>query len=296
MALDWPESDRLRSLYRQYIGDPDDSIDINLGFALFLGGIGLAIIALSLFLWSTTLETRSMTYYRWVRPAYALAMVSLPIMMLGIVVLLPSEKRTLYSSIGGGAITIVATLGFLYAYPEDWYFYGQDYTVEVIATYAVGLAAITASTGAALIAHYLDLAKAARVEVDAEVDDGPSYTDEEIKQDIDAAMDEVEFSWGGIEKDGTSDLRLKSTEEFSVHNVEPDTVRSSGNAVDDAVTGLKHLKGGEKTTVTSGATVESESAKLAELKRQQQQSQESSDGGDSLRERLRRFFQSLFAR
>lgn len=272
MAADSLENDRLFALYRRYIGEPEDRTDVYLGFALFLGGIGLAVIGLALFLWSTTLELRSDAYFAWVTPAYALTMVALPVTMLGIVVLLPSERRMLYTSIGGTAITIAATIGFLVAYPEHWNFMREtDYTVEVTATYAVGLAGLIASTGAALIAHYLEVAKRADgVELDEADDEEPteSYTDEEIQHDIDAAMEGVELSWGGVEKTDHTRLEFSEDEFDDVDvNVQAKTVRSSG--VDAQVAGLKGLKGGDAKKTTSSETVDDQTAKLRELREQQ---------------------------
>ena len=273
MAADPPENGRLFALYRRYIGEPEDRTDVYLGFGLFLGGIGLALVGLVLFLWSTTLELRSDAYFAWVTPAYALVMVALPVTMLGIVVLLPSERRMLYTSIAGTAVTIGATVGFLAVYPEHWNFMQDtDYTVEVTATYAVGLAGLTAATGAALIAHYLDMARHADVatlEDDEDDAESESYSDEEIQRDIDEAMEGVELSWGGVEK--TEHTRLEFSEnEFEDVDVDvpaAKTTRSSG--VDAQVAGLKGLKGGDSKTTTSSDTVDDQTAKLKELREQQ---------------------------
>ncbi|MFP8954881.1 permease [Natrialbaceae archaeon A-arb3/5] len=283
MAAESAGDGYLFDLYRRYIGEPEARTDVYLGFGLFLGGIGLAAVALVLFLWSSTLEPRSPTHIAWVQPAYALVMVSLPILMLGIVVLLPSERRVRYASVGGVVVTVIAVGGFLYAYPYDWNGHGNDYTAEVVAVYAVGLAGITASTGAALIAHYLDMARTVeRVEHEAdEESDEESYSDAEIERDIDEAMEGVELSWGGVEK--TEHKRLSfSEDDFDDVSVDVDmeakTTRSSG--VDSQVAGLKGLKGGETKTTTSQSTVDDQTAKLREL-REQQQADDEADRSDS---------------
>ncbi|ARS91559.1 DUF7139 domain-containing protein [Natrarchaeobaculum aegyptiacum] len=284
MAADSLENGRLFALYRRYIGEPEDRTDVYLGFSLFLGGIGLAVVALALFLWSATLETHTDAYYASVRPAYALVMAALPITMLGIVVLLPADRKVRYTSMAGVVLTIVAAAGFVYAYPEDWYFHGQDYTLEVVVTYAVGVAGVTASTGAALIAHYLELARSVDViesadESDADAEEeAESYTDEEIRRDIDAAMDGVELSWGGVEKSDNTQLQFE-THEFDDVNVDvtAKTTRSSG--VDEQVAGLKGLKGGEKKKTTSSESVEDQTAKLREL-RTQRMAEEGPDGAE----------------
>lgn len=281
MAAEQAPDGYLFDLYRRYIGEPEDRADVYVGFGLFLGGIGLALVALVLFLWGNTHDVRSASYFAWVGPAYALAMVSLPVVMLGIVTLLPSERRVLYTSIGGAAITLAAVAGFLFVYPRHWNGFGNDYTVEVVAVYAVGLAGITASTGAALIAHYLDMAQQAEVVVSDEEDDDPDVTDAEVQQDIDDAMDGVELSWGGVEK--TEHKRLSfSEDDFDDVNVDTNvgttTTRSSG--VDAQVAGLKGLKGGETKQTTSSSTVDDQTAKLKEL-REQQRAEELATADDS---------------
>ncbi|WP_254523603.1 DUF7139 domain-containing protein [Natrinema caseinilyticum] len=273
MSAEQASDGYLFDLYRRYIGEPEDRTDVYAGFGLFLGGIGLAVIGLVLFLWGNTFEARSPGYFAWVGPAYALAMTALPVTMFGIVTLLPSERRVLYASTGGVTITIAAVVGFLVAYPKDWNGYRNDYTVEVIATYAVGLAFITASTGAALIAHYLTMAQRADAAgtgtTDADGNDDPEITDAQIQRDIDDAMEDVELSWGGVEK--TEHRRLSfSNDDFDDVSVDTDagttTTRSAG--VDAQVAGLNGLKGGETKTITSSATVDDQTAKLKALRKQ----------------------------
>lgn len=280
MATDAAPDGYLFDLYRKYIGEPDGRNDVYVGFGLFFGGIALAFVTLVLFLWGSTHDAHTGTYYAWIQPAYALGMLSLPATMLGIVVLLPSERRMLYASVVGTGITVAAIGGFVYAYPTNWHFVREvDYTVEVVATYAIGLAGLTASTGAALIAHYLEIARTASAVEESKSDDGTdepseSYTSAEIESDIEAAMEDVELSWGGVEK--TEHRRLTfSNDEFDDVDVDvtttAKTVRSSG--VEDQVAGLKGLKGGETKTKTSSSSVDDQTAKLKELREQQRAEQ-----------------------
>ncbi|WP_323171815.1 permease [Natrialba sp. PRR66] len=286
MAAERPTDGYLFDLYRRYIGEPESRTDVYLGFGLFLGGIGLAVVALVLFLWSSTFSRSNPAYFTWVRPAYALGMLSLPAMILGVVVLLPSDRKVIGISGAGALVTLAATIGFLFAYPDNWNFMAErDYTVEVTATYAVGLAGITASTGAALVAHYLELARQTEAvdagdEDETETEDDPEFSDADIERDIDAAMEGVELSWGGVEK--TEHKRLNfSGNEFDGVSVDTDagtkTTRSSG--VDDQVAGLKGLKGGETKTTTSQSTVDDQTAKLKELREQQREDEQSAEGG-----------------
>lgn len=272
--------DKLFDLYRRYIGEPNSDRDVYVGFGLFLCGLVLAVVALVLFVWGTTFEAQSPPYVKWVQPAYAMGMLALPIVMLGIVVLLPSERRVLAVSVVGVGITALGVVGFLYAYPDDWNGYGADYTVEVVAVYAVGLAGLAASTGAALIAHYLDLARQIEpVQVDDDADE-EHYSDEEIEADIDAAMEDVELSWGGVEKSDSSRLTFTDDEfdEANVGTMGVTKTRSSG--VHQQVAGLKGLKGGETKTETAPGTVDDQTQKLKEL-REKKRAEElaTKDGG-----------------
>lgn len=272
MPAERPDEGYLFDLYRQYIGEPDGRTDVYLGFGVFLGGIGLAAVALALFLYSNTLEVRSTAHATWAQPAYAMAMAALPLVMLGIVVLLPSERRVLYASIGGVFVTLLAVGGFLYAYPNDWNGYGADYTAEVIAVYAIGLTGLTASTGAALIAHYLEMFEQAQVDEAAD-ENAESYSDEEIRSDIDEAMTGVELSWGGVQKTEHRKLRFSDNEFDSVEvGDSATTTRSTG--VDAQVAGLKGLKGGDTKTTTSSSSVDDQTAKLRQLREQKRNERE----------------------
>ncbi|MDG5759382.1 permease [Natronococcus sp. A-GB1] len=259
----------LLELYRRYVGEPEGYTDVYVGFGLFFGGIGIGATALLLFLWGSTYEARTLesAYYDLLQPAYALGLLSLPATMLGVVVLLPSDRRTLYAAAGGATITALAVAGFVYAY--HWYFVGDvDYTVEIVTTYAVGLTGLIASTGAALVGHYLELARRAEsAEADEEDDADDGLTMEDIREDIDAAMASVDLSWGGVEK--TDHKRLEFDDDgFDDVSMDPEqgttTIRSSG--VDDAVAGLKGLQGRETKTTASNSTVDDQTAKLTELR------------------------------
>lgn len=273
MPAEQPADGYLFDLYRRYIGEPEERTDVYVGFGLFFGGIGIAVTALVLFLWGSTHEVHTVdsAYYDWIQPAYALGMLSLPAMMLGIVVLLPAERKVRYTSVVGAIITIGAVIGFVYAYPMHWNFVREvDYTIEVVATYALGLSGLIASTGAALVAHYLDLARQAEtVQIDAEEDGEEELSDADVQRDIDEAMEDVELSWGGVQK--TEHKRLSfSSDDFEDVSVDTDvgtkTARSSG--VDAQVAGLKGLKGGETKTTTSSSTVDDQTSKLKELREQ----------------------------
>lgn len=273
----------LFDLYRKYIGEPDAETDVYMGFGLFIGGIALLGIALVLFLWAGAYEARSMAYFWRAGPAYGAGMLAVPLTLLGIVVLLPVENRALYASIGGTAITVLAVAGFAFAYPWDWNGYGADYTIPIVATYAVGLTAVIASTGAALVAHQIERYKpsVAPHEIEGIEEDGPEpgdeeyWSDEEIRQDIEEAMAATDISWGGVEKSENKKLKLNTetldSADLSGVNIDPNVKRETGG-VDQQVDGLRQMKGGEKKTTTAeNSTVDDQTAALTELKKQKAQ-------------------------
>lgn len=277
---DLPDN-KLFELYERYIGEPDAQTDVYLGFGLFFVAIAFAVIGFVLFLWAGLYEAGSDPYWARRMLAFALGMLSIPSAMLSVVVLLPVEKRATYTAAGGMAVCLVAVLVFISVYPGNWNVQSStDYSTQTTAIYALGMTVITASTGAALVAHQLAQAKPHPSEIEPMEEDDPeeSYSDEEIEQDIEAAMDGVEMSWGGVEKHESTRLTFSSPDAFESANVdvEAETTRQSGG-VDAQVSGLKALKGGDTKTATSSSTVDDQTSKLNELK---QRRQEEEAGGD----------------
>lgn len=266
----------LFDLYQQYIGEPEARTDVYVGFGLFFGGIALAFVALVLFLYSGTLPAERPPFWAWREPAYALGMVSLPTALLGILVLLPIKARAIYAGVAGSAITFLAVILFAVVYPYSWNVPGTDYSGPVVVVYGIGLAAVLASTGAALVAHQIQQVKPGPADIEPMEEEEPeeSYSDEEIRRDIEDAMDDVDITWGGVEKEEGSSLSLNIDEESidtSGMNVDAKKVRSS--STDSAVQGLKALKGGQKKTAKSTSTVDDQTSKLTELKNRRREEQ-----------------------
>lgn len=279
----------LFDLYREYIGEPDAQTDVYLGFGVFIGGIALLGVALALFAWAGFFEPRTDPYFWRAGTAYGAGMLAVPITLLGIVVLLPVENKALIASLAGTLITLVAVGGFAYAYPMDWNGYGADYTMEVVAVYALGLTAVVASTGSALIAHQIEKHRPTVApheiegveEAEPEPGDEEYYSDERIRQDIEEAMAETEISWGGVEKSENRKLKLNTetveSAEMSGLEIDPDVDRMAGG-VDDQVQGLRQMKGGEKkTTKAENSTVDDQTAALNELKQKKREGEAPAD-------------------
>jgi hypothetical protein len=290
--------------YREYIGEPDEERDVYLGFGLFFGGVTFAAFGLALFVWSGMFPVREAGYFARAGPAYALGMLSIPAVFLGVVVLLPIEKRAKWAAFGGSGIILLSVLAFWSAYPTNWQSEGgADFTIQIVAVYAIGLTLVVGSTAAGLIANYLeqvqppsfDEVEAKRVEDES---DGESWSDAEIRADIESAMENTDINWGGIEKSETKNLSLNVDTEIDTSgmNIDPDTTRMEG--VDNQVTGLKQLKGDKENTATSNSTVDDQTAALTELKQQKREGKspggstapDTSNGSGSIADRLRGLF------
>jgi hypothetical protein len=273
-----PEADLpdnvLFDLYRQYIGEPDDRIDVYLGFGLFFGGIALAGLALVLFLGASLFAFESDPFWLFREIGFAMGMLSVPTLLLGILVLLPVDNRAIYAGAAGTAITFFAVVGFSILYPYNFNVEGAQYTAHVVVSYAVGMALVLVSTGVALVAHQIERAKPAPSPADIEPMEEPepeeSYSDEEIRRDIEDAMNDVDITWGGVEKHEGTSLSFDLDDgdyDFSGMEVEATRVKSE-STTDNQVQGLKALKGGESKTDTSTSTVDDQTSKLNQLREQ----------------------------
>jgi hypothetical protein len=272
--------------YGRYIGDPDAETDVYLGFALFFGGIALGAVGVVVFLLSA-LGSGGQPLWALREVAVVAAAGGFPILLLGIVTLLPGDRRMLYVATGGIAVCLVALALFVYAYPWMWNVDGTDYSAQGVAIYAVGLVAIMGSTAAALVGHQVeraagpaggpevtgaaDGADGAGSESDAGED--PDAVSAQARRDVDEAMDGADISWGGVEKRETKRLQLNTPDMGEVSgNVDRSsakTTRDSGSSVDDAVAAMQGLKGGNKETASGGGT-DDQAAALRNLREKQQ--------------------------
>jgi|AntDeeMinimDraft_5_1070356.scaffolds.fasta_scaffold02605_2 hypothetical protein len=275
---------KLFDLYEQYIGEPDAQTDVYLGFGLFFIGVALAVIAAVTFIGGVTaFGYREGSYFVFANVAFVAALLSLPLLLLGVDVLLPVEQKAVLASAAGVVVTIGATVAFSWYYPSQWAEFGATTMLTILGTYGVGLAVVAAATGAALVAHQLERAKPHPSEIEAVEEDEveESISEEDIEQDIESAMEGVEMSWGGVEKQESKRLSFSASDSFEAANVdvEAETTRQTGG-VDTQVSGLKALKGGDTKTATSSSTVDDQTSKLNELRqrKQQEEANEENDG------------------
>jgi len=286
------DANRLLRYYRQYVGDPDRTVDVYAGFGLFFVGLGLGAVGVVVFLYSATLPPDELSTYAVREVAGVAAAVGLPALLLGIVVLLPVDKRMLYVSAAGSAVTVAAVGLFVWAYPQDWNVtVPPDYSAQAIAIYSVGIALVVAATGAALVAHRVERVTdgATAAEPDDDDESEASVSDEQVQADIDRELGDAELSWGGVERTETRRLSLNTNE---IDDIDRDSLsdsstetRTGDGGVDDAVAQLRGLQGGEVETASGGST-DDQAAALREL-REQQRDAERDDEADGLTDRIR---------
>ena len=278
----------LFAYYRRYVGDPDRAIDVYAGFGLFFAGIALGLIGVVVFMYSATLPPEELSTYAVQEVAAVAAAIGLPALLFGVVVLLPVDRRMLYLAGVGTAITLVAVGLFSRTYPYNWNVStATDYSAQVVAVYTVGLVAVIAATGGALVAHRAEQATgeatgtgdgAADAAAGASDDEGETVTDAEVRADIERELEDAELTWGGVERSETRRLQLDTS---AIDDVDVDTEKLAGSAtetrtttgtVEDAVSNLKGLQGGEKKTA-SGEGTDDQAAALRELREQKRQNE-----------------------
>jgi hypothetical protein len=283
--------------YERYIGAPEDESDVYVGFALFFGGIALGVLGVLLFLWSASVSNPTFEYTLREIAASSGA-VGLPTLLLGVTVLLPVRRRSMYAALVGTVICVAGVGLFVSAYPVNWNVPGpRDASAQVVAVYAVGLVSVVAATGSSLVGHRVEQAAAVETRATDDDDAGETVTDEQVRRDIDDAMSNAELSWGGVEKKETKRLKLNTAAvddvESNVDRASATTTRSSGRNVEDAVSGLRQLQGGEKET-TSGNGVDEQAAALKQLR--EQKKQEAEREPDGLLDRLRAWLDGVRGR
>ncbi|WP_096393357.1 permease [Halorubrum trapanicum] len=303
--------------YRRYVGDPDRTIDVYAGFGLFFAGIALGVIGVVVFLYSATLDPTALSTYAVQEVAAVAGAVGLPALLFGIVVLLPVDRRMLYLAGAGIAVTLVGTGAFTWAYPHNWnVVVNPDYSAQIVALYTLGLVAVIGATGGALVAHRVERATGGAVASGAAGGTGTGggaadaggasgsgasgaggeeVTEESVRADIERELEDAELTWGGVERSETRRLELNTS---AVDEADVDTEKLAGSAtetrttsgtVNDAVSELKGLQGGEAKT-DSGQGTDDQAAKLRELREQQRKEAESEDEDGSVVDKIKGLF------
>lgn len=270
MAAD--ATDPVVDWYSRHVGEPDNAIDIYLGFGAFFAGLAMGIGGLLLFLAEGAFVAGEAFWLKEV--AFAVGAFGLPTLLLGVVVLLPVDERALYLGVGGTVVTLAAIGLFVWAYPSNWNVDPvADYSGMGVAVYAVGLVAVVAASGTALVSYHVERASGGPVGEGQAEETGPEVTDEQVRQDIDDSVAASNMTWGGVPETREQRLSFANDEETiestNFGEVQAKTVRSSGNGVESAVAGLKGMKGDVDRTDRGGSTDDAAAA-LSDLKRKRE--------------------------
>lgn len=298
MPSDDERDTRLLRWYRRYLGQPEATTPVYAGFAAFFAGIALTVVGVGTFLWSTGFSMDDLTLYAIREVAGVAGALGLPLVLLGATVLLPVDRRGTYAALLGTGICVVATALFVNAYPYNWNVPGPaDASVQVVPLYAGGVVVAAAATGAALVTFHLERTAGATVErPDEGGADEPEVTDEQVRRDIDAAMENTTLSWGGIEKREGKRLQLNTGSEADVdrrglEHAKAKTTRMSNTSVDSAVDGLKQMRGGNVDKQSGGGT-DDQAAALKQLREQQRKNEEAA-GEAGFLDRARAWLRSV---
>ncbi|WP_338740788.1 DUF7139 domain-containing protein [Haloplanus salilacus] len=311
MTPDGTPDNVLFEWYGRYIGDPETETDVYLGFALFFGGIALGGVGIVVFFLSALASSPGDTAFALREVAVVASAGGFPVLLLGIVVLLPGDDRMRYAAIAGLGVCFVAVGAFTSVYPMNWNVSrSPDYSAQIIAVYAVGLVAVVGATGAALVGHQVARAGSATDGAAATgggaantggsdagtAADGTteSVSEERVRRDIDEAMAGADLSWGGVDRKNTKRLELNTDADVEVdreafENAEATTVRSSSDGVDDALSNLRKLQGREQKTDTSSG-VDDQTAALSELRQQQEAEEIATEDDEGLVDRAKDLF------
>lgn len=269
----------LLARYRRHIGEPDRLSDVYLGFGLFFGGVAMGLLGLLLFVVERVAVGVDPVF--WLRAlAFSVGALGLPILLLGVAVLLPVDRRVLVAA-GSGVVVCLAAVGlFLSVYPEDWnQISGPDYSTLGVSVYAVGLVVVIAASGAALVRYHIDRATptagADRGRQGGDSERTETVSEDRVRRDIEDAMRDAEITWGGVRKEESRSIRVE-TDEGNVDRSGFDGVPASetrtDSGVDDAVASLRGLKGGEDRVDRGGGTDE-QTAALQELRERERGSE-----------------------
>lgn len=289
------ESNPVLSYYRRYIGDPERTVDVYVGFGLFFAGVALGAVGIGVFLYSASLPESELSTYAIREVAAVAGAVGLPTLLIGVVVLLPVDKRMLYLSLVGSAVCLVAIALFVSAYPTQWNVSASpDYSARGVAIYSIGLVLVVAATGTALVGHRVEQATGVVVDAEDGEHDEESISDEAVRADIDRELEDAELSWGGVERKESRRLELDTStvddvDRTHLTNSATET-RTTTSTVNNAVSQLQGLQGGNAETA-SGESTDDQAAALRELREQQQQQQSEPE---SLLDRLRNRLQGWF--
>ena len=291
----------LHEWHRRFIGPVSDSRTVYAGFALFFAGVGLVVVSIATFLWSTTTDPAGTFKFVLRELAVVTGAAGIPTVLLGVTVLLPVSKRIDAVSAVGVVACLVGTARFVQVYPDAWY----PNASVVVGVYALGAVVVVATAGTALSGYHAEQTgrRIAREQLDDGDADGGAdtsgasgtqgVTDEEVRADIDEAMSGAEVNWGGVERGSGRSITIRSSDDEGFEmsgGSAANATESRGESVDDAVAGLQGLRGEGPKTESSTSGTDEQATALAELRATRDQSEPDDDDGSGLVDTVRSLF------
>ncbi|WP_254767722.1 YegP family protein [Salinilacihabitans rarus] len=139
---------KLFRLYEHYVGEPESPKDVY-GYWLFV--FGFLGAAMAVVLYAGTYALIGSENLQINRVAGVLGGLGLSLLLFGIVMMLPVRRRGLQAAAVGFLVSLVGVGSFGVFYPsnirvKEWGGTGPDWTIEVIASYAVGIGLIAVVT------------------------------------------------------------------------------------------------------------------------------------------------------
>jgi hypothetical protein len=288
----------LHEWHRRFIGPVTDSRTVYTGFALFFAGVGLVIVSIATFLWSTTTDPTGTFKFVLYELAVLTGASGIPAILLGVTILLPVSRRVDAAGTAGVAVCLVGTAWFAQVYPDVWY----PNASAVVGVYALGSIVVVATAGTALSSYHAELTgrRLAREQLDDGDGTGAdgsagdeTVTDEQVQADIDEAISGAEVNWGGVERDSGRSITIRSPDDADFDMGDADTVKateSRGESVDAAVEGLQGLRGEGTQTASSSSGTDKQANALAELRATREQSAVAENDSESLLDRIKSVF------
>ncbi len=206
------------------LGQEQNKSQVFAGLYLLAGGIVAGLVAVGLFLYSSSLTGDSI--YVWREGALALGALALTTFFLGVSVALPSGRAMRLASYVGVLLCGIAIILFMLHYPYSFNVTGsdfpgqEDYTAVDTVIFAIGLAIIVSGAFMAVIRYYAERlsvvvtntetireVQVPQERVQFDDDDQPYYEDEDgnrsyevpdwvVERDLEDAMATHGWQWG----------------------------------------------------------------------------------------------------
>lgn len=266
---------------------------LHLAFLLFVAGglllLASAVILVTAQLFPYTFELSMRFVLR--HAGGVIGGVGATALFVGIVAALSTRPYMRWLAAAGGFVALAGTAGFAYAYPYHWGV-GQDLSVPVILTLTAGFTLLVGSTFAAVVSNLI-LRQRIRAKLRDEL--GREPTDEEVERDVERALADYEYTWGGVAKDTTKGLRIReeSFEGYEMHGWKfQDEELDDSLSIAQSTQMLTQLRGGvERQGTIALDGVDQKGAALAHL-RQEKAKEEAARPIN----RLKAWFRRLWAR